>query len=103
MEDSITTTMTVDTHIEIKVCKGDRCKKNMSKYVFERASNELKIGEDEVSSDGVKLSKTNCLGMCKMGANVKIIDHTRNQTYILNAMDPITIAEAIAKIRNRKI
>lgn len=93
----------VDTHIEIKVCHGDRCKKNLSKYILDRAENALGIKQDETTSDGIHLKKMHCQGRCRTGPNVKIVDHRTGKIYIMNQMDPLKMAEAIRQIRKGNI
>jgi NADH:ubiquinone oxidoreductase subunit E len=93
----------VDTHIEIQVCHGDRCQKNLSKYIFERAEHTLGIKQDETTDDGVHLEKMNCQGRCRTGPNVKIVDHRTGKIYIMNQMDPLKMAEAIGQIRTGNI
>ena len=93
----------VDTHIEIKVCHGDRCTKNLSKYILERAENTLGIQRDETTPEGIHLKKMHCQGRCEMGPNVKIVDHKTGKIYIMNQMDPLKMAEAIGQIRKGNI
>jgi NADH-quinone oxidoreductase subunit E len=61
----------------IKVCDGTACHVNASTEIIKTIENELQIGNDETTEDGLfTLQKVACLGCCSLSPVIMINDET---------------------------
>jgi NADH-quinone oxidoreductase subunit E len=61
----------------IKICDGTACHVNASTAILRTVENELQIGNDETTEDGMfTLQKVACLGCCSLSPVIMINDET---------------------------
>ncbi len=61
----------------IKICDGTACHVNSSTAILKTIENELQIGNDETTEDGLfTLQKVACLGCCSLSPVMMINDET---------------------------
>ena len=64
----------------IRICDGTACHENASSAIIKVIENELKIGSDETTDDGMfTLQKVACLGCCSLSPVVMINDETHGR------------------------
>ncbi|HUJ70528.1 MAG TPA: NAD(P)H-dependent oxidoreductase subunit E, partial [Syntrophorhabdales bacterium] len=64
----------------IRICDGTACHVNSSSTIIKVIENELKIGSDETTDDGMfTLQKVACLGCCSLSPVVMINEETHGR------------------------
>jgi NADH-quinone oxidoreductase subunit E len=64
----------------IRICDGTACHVNASSAIIKVIENELKIGSDETTDDGMfTLQKVACLGCCSLSPVVMINEETHGR------------------------
>ena len=64
----------------IRICDGTACHVNASSSIMKVIENELKIGSDETTDDGMfTLQKVACLGCCSLSPVVMINEETHGR------------------------
>ncbi len=89
--------------VKMEFCHHYYCMGDGAKYAYKRAQNEVKVTEDgQTSADGgVTLDKTNCLGHCGHGPNVKVTYIEDDRSVILEKNDAFRVGEIMAPVRAR--
>lgn len=82
--------------ILIKVCGGNACSKSFSRYIIERAQNEV----ENISSSQIEIQEVGCQGNCENGPTVVVEQGGKKQVY--SRMNPIEIGNLIRKLKTNK-
>jgi NADH:ubiquinone oxidoreductase subunit E len=81
-------------HTVIKICGGNACSQNFSRYIVERAKHEV---ENHTSFE---IQEVGCQGKCENGPTVMIEKNGKKQVF--SRMNPVEMGKLIQRLTKEK-